>query len=64
MLRILGTNQLPQYFSYADTERLVECTCGSRNTERIYAEFGLAIEVCHDCGVVRTNPRLSQSSIQ
>lgn len=64
MVRILGTNQLPQHFSQADVESLAECTsCGSFNTELIYSEFGLGIEVCHDCGMVRTNPRLRQSAI-
>lgn len=64
MRALLSANQLPAFFSNTDVERLPACACGSVNTEPVYAEFGLRIEVCHDCGIARTNPRLKQSAIQ
>lgn len=63
-MQVLGKNQLPSFFSSTDIEVLERCICGSRNLEALYQEFGLGIERCKDCGVVRTNPRLRQSAIQ
>jgi len=60
----MNAHQLPPFFSNADIERLPVCACGSVNTKPVYAEFGLLIEVCRDCGIARTNPRLKQSAIQ
>ena len=63
-MRTLEANELPSFFSNADVEKLSVCACGSANTTPVYAEFGLLIEVCRDCGIARTNPRLKQSAIQ
>ncbi len=64
MVRTLEVDQLPSFFSNADVEKLSMCACGSVNTHPVYAEFGLLVEVCRDCGVARTNPRLKQAAIQ
>jgi SAM-dependent methyltransferase len=63
-MRTLEVTELPSFFSEADVEKLSVCACGSGNTEPMYAEFGLRVEVCRDCGIARTNPRLKQSAIQ
>lgn len=63
-MQILGTNKLPAFFSSQDVESLNVCVCGSASTHRLYEEFGLGIEQCKTCGIVRSNPRVKQEAIQ
>lgn len=63
-VRVLGDNKLPNLFSSGDVEVLDRCVCGSGMTSRIYEEFGLGVEKCANCGIVRSNPRLKQEAIQ
>lgn len=61
---IIGDNKLPNFFKKDDLERLGRCFCGSNSFGFICFEFGLGIEQCQQCGLIRTNPRLKQTAIR
>jgi len=62
---VVGANKLPDIFSSEqDLERLGQCVCASSRFDTVCLELGLGVERCRDCGLVRSNPRLTQDAIR
>jgi len=62
---VVGTNKLPDIFSSErDLERLGHCICASSRFDTVCLELGLGVERCRECGLVRSNPRLTQDAIR